>query len=574
MTGSLVDRATTDMLIGPDWAMNLEICDILNQNPGLAKDAVKGLKKRIRHKNPKVQLLAVTLLETIIKNCGDIVHMHVAEKNIPHELVKIVKKKPDNLVKEKILTLIDACQEAFGGPRSRHLQYYEAYQDLLRLGVVFPKRAERTTPFFTNPEKLPLPANSRSSQSLDCQPEEHETSPDSKPGTKFPPLSLEDIQNARGVMDVLSEMLTAVDPGNKEGLRQDAILDLVRECRSNKQRLVQLVNTTSEEELLCQGLALNDDLQRILSKYDALTAGTAVRVEKTKSLQALVDIDDPVVTDADGNTQTDRRSNPSTSDQLPLQLLMPETSQSNTTKNPSNDLLSGDFNPPAADDPLALVLVSDPNESTSTDQNAIVPANVESNSDGITQPEQSSYSGGPLNYGINTWTDQALQGINQQQDPHNSANGQGLPRPPWELDENDDNSSNNNSQVAYLQYQQMNYMHPHTTQNGQLMYIHPSMYNAAMQNSQQSGLYPSYCMNQNGIAQGMVALTMQDNCSYGNVAQLQTKPSTTTSYVKQFKRPNKPEDNLFGDLLTIAKSKNSTNKTTESESGNVDKHEK
>ena len=33
------------------------------------------------------------LLETIIKNCGDIVHMHVAEKDLLHEMVKIVRKK-------------------------------------------------------------------------------------------------------------------------------------------------------------------------------------------------------------------------------------------------------------------------------------------------------------------------------------------------------------------------------------------------------------------------------------------------------------------------------------------------
>lgn len=31
-----------------------------------------------------------------MKNCGDIVHMHVAEKDLPHEMVKIVKKKVSN----------------------------------------------------------------------------------------------------------------------------------------------------------------------------------------------------------------------------------------------------------------------------------------------------------------------------------------------------------------------------------------------------------------------------------------------------------------------------------------------
>uniref|UniRef100_A0A0A9DH87 VHS domain-containing protein n=1 Tax=Arundo donax TaxID=35708 RepID=A0A0A9DH87_ARUDO len=168
--------------------------------------------------------------------------MHVAERDILHEMVKIAKKKPDYHVKEKILILLDTWQEAFGGSRARYPQYYAAYQELLRAGAVFPQRPESSVPIYTPPQTQPLrnyppPALRNTDYRQDA--------PESSSAPEVSTLSLTEIQNARGVMDVLSEMLNAIDPGNREGLRQEVIVDLVDQCRSYKQRVVQLVNTTS-----------------------------------------------------------------------------------------------------------------------------------------------------------------------------------------------------------------------------------------------------------------------------------------------------------------------------------------
>ncbi|EAY73130.1 hypothetical protein OsI_01005 [Oryza sativa Indica Group] len=380
MAGSMVDRATSDMLIGPDWAKNMEICDICNRDPGQSKDVVKALKKRIGHKNPKVQILALTLLETAIKNCGDIFHMHVAERDVLHEMVKIVKKKSDQNVKEKVLTMIDTWQEAFGGPRARYPQYYAAYHDLVRAGAAFPKRSDRPAPLFNG--QSPAGRNMRSPDQQD--------EAESSAGNDFPALSMSEIQNARGIMDVLAEMLNALDPGNREGLRQEVIVELVDQCRTYKQRVVLLVNATADEELMSQGLALNDDLQRVLAKHDAIAAGIAVRVEKKpKSLQALVDTEDSMNQDSkkeqalvdieDPTTQeTNKEPSQSANVQSPFeQLALPAPPVSNGSATPAPksdlgvDLLSWDDNPSTTENSLALVPVTDPVVDSTPSQNAL-----------------------------------------------------------------------------------------------------------------------------------------------------------------------------------------------------------
>ncbi|KAI7733733.1 hypothetical protein M8C21_002953 [Ambrosia artemisiifolia] len=499
MVNSMVARATSDMLIGPDWAMNLEICDICNHDPVQAKDVVKGIKKRLGSRNPKVQLLALTLLETIVKNCGDFVHMHVAEKDLLHDMVKIVKKKPDFHVKEKILILIDTWQEAFGGARARYPQYYAAYHELLRLGANFPQRSERSAPVLTPPQSQPITSVPHNMHN----PETENGTAMASTEAEFSTLSLTEMQNARGIMDVLAEMLTAIDPEKKEGLRQEVIVDLVEQCRAYKKRVVHLVNSTADESLLSQGLALNDDLQRVLSKHEALLNGThVVSSEKSnpETSQALVPVDAPLIDATD--TKQPGSATPAAgieNDLISLALVPTNNGQSTTPEkaNANFDLLSGDgFGSPNTSSSLAIVPVSETQPATPVSQpNALglmdmfapqaqqpqtqyMPSQQPSlypngNAANTTPPQNEPWS--QYNQGNNSvWNGHMAQQPQQPPSPgFGAATSGSLPPPPWEAQPTDDQIAGDTTQYSQLPHDSQIPVNSNMNMNGQV----PSMNN-------------------------------------------------------------------------------------------------
>ncbi|GMI90583.1 TOM1-LIKE 3 [Hibiscus trionum] len=260
------ERATSDMLIGPDWAVNIELCDIINMDPRQAKDALKVLKKQLSNKNPKVQLLALNVLDALSKNCGEHVFQQIVECDILNEMVKVIKKKPDLNVREKILTFIDTWQVAFGGPGGRYPQYFAAYKELRVAGVEFPPREKIIVPLFTPPQGNPVthqPVPAHQNAAIEASRQSDDASG----------LSLAEINSASGLVDILMEVLSALEPKTPESLKQEVIVDLVDQCRSYENRVILLVNHTTNEQLLSQGLALNDRLQRVLRQHDDILKG-------------------------------------------------------------------------------------------------------------------------------------------------------------------------------------------------------------------------------------------------------------------------------------------------------------
>nr|GMC84099.1 TOM1-like protein 6 [Ipomoea batatas] len=235
-----VEKATSEFLTGPDWPMNIDICDIINSNRWVAKDVLKSVKKRLQNKNPKVQLLSLTM---------------------------------DTHVRDKILVLIDSWQEAFGGPGGKYPQYYWAYQELKLAGVGFPPRSYDTAPIFTPPVSHLVQSPPRIEYGM---PSNSSTRHDGNMVGEMEKLSLSAISSMGGIVDLLAEMLQAVNPGDRSAVKDEVIVDLVERCRGNQKKLIDMLTATRDNGLLEQGLYLNDILQSVLAKHDAIASGTAL----------------------------------------------------------------------------------------------------------------------------------------------------------------------------------------------------------------------------------------------------------------------------------------------------------
>ncbi|XP_041085283.1 TOM1-like protein 2 isoform X10 [Polyodon spathula] len=291
--GQCIEKATDGSLQSEDWALNMEVCDIINETEEGPKDAIRALRKRLNgNRNYREVMLGLTVLETCVKNCGHRFHVLVASRDfIDGVLVKIIspKNNPPAIVQDKVLALIQAWADAFrSSPDLTGVVHI--YEELKRKGIEFPMAdldalSPIHTPQRSEPEGDPATNMhiSQSQQGINSAPSFTSPLPPAYAATQVPALQVAGPINAnseqiarlrseldivRGNTKVMSEMLTEMVPGQEEPSDHELLQELNRTCRAMQQRIVELISRVSNEEVTEELLHVNDDLNNVFLRYE------------------------------------------------------------------------------------------------------------------------------------------------------------------------------------------------------------------------------------------------------------------------------------------------------------------
>ncbi|XP_032177837.1 TOM1-like protein 2 isoform X3 [Mustela nigripes] len=289
--GQCLEKATDGSLQSEDWTLNMEICDIINETEEGPKDAIRALKKRLNgNRNYREVMLALTVLETCVKNCGHRFHILVANRDfIDSVLVKIIspKNNPPTIVQDKVLALIQAWADAFrSSPDLTGVVHI--YEELKRKGVEFPMAdldalSPIHTPQRSVPEVDPAATMPRSQSQQRTSSSSYSSPPAPYSAPQAPALSVtgpitansEQIARLRSELDVvrgntkvMSEMLTEMVPGQEDSSDLELLQELNRTCRAMQQRIVELISRVSNEEVTEELLHVNDDLNNVFLRYE------------------------------------------------------------------------------------------------------------------------------------------------------------------------------------------------------------------------------------------------------------------------------------------------------------------
>ncbi|KDN39951.1 VHS-domain-containing protein [Tilletiaria anomala UBC 951] len=298
----LVDRACDPYLGEPNLALNLEVADYVNRKKAnTPREAAIETVRRINSRSPHISMLALSLLDMLVKNCGYAFHLQIATKEFLNELVKRFPERPPLFLspyQSKVLELIHEWKLTIC-ITSKHKEDLVHIRDMHRLlsykGYRFPNVDTRASSVL-NPEnnlKTPdeLEEEEREAQAAKLQelirrgrPQDlHQAQelmkimsgaePESKPDYKAQTTKELDKVQSKAVL--LNDMLNQAKEGERF-VKDDAYDQICTQLKSVQPRLQKWISEVEEEDensSMDRLLLINDTINQVIARYASYVKG-------------------------------------------------------------------------------------------------------------------------------------------------------------------------------------------------------------------------------------------------------------------------------------------------------------
>ncbi|KAF8937562.1 hypothetical protein BGZ58_002475 [Dissophora ornata] len=299
-----IERACDSTRYEPDLALNLEICDVIKEKQkNTPREAAIYIARLANHKNMHVGMLALSLLDNCVKNCGYPFHLQIATKEFLNSLVRKFPERPlmvPTPIQTRVLEMIQEWYTTLCRT-SRYKEDLVHIKDMHRLlsfkGYRFPQ-AKKTAAAVLNPvESLKSPAEleeeDRVAQAAKLQelirrgrPEdvraanelvkrmtgyEQEDKPD------YAEQASAELDKIFQKATLLIEMLNDVKPGEIIG-RGDIFEDVFGTCKAAHPKVQKFLSENEDPDNKDKLLQLNETLSNVIEQYRQVKNGNLVKV--------------------------------------------------------------------------------------------------------------------------------------------------------------------------------------------------------------------------------------------------------------------------------------------------------
>ncbi|GAA6061454.1 hypothetical protein JCM10212_005657 [Sporobolomyces blumeae] len=330
-----IERACDPSLHEPNLSLDLEIADLINsKKANTPREAAVEVVRLVNHRNTHVAMLALHLLDILVKNCGYPFHLQISTKEFLNELVRRFPERPPTFPPPpmaKVLELVHEWKNTIC-VNSKHKEDLVHIRDMHRLlsykGYRFPD-FDRRAPSVLNPsENLQTPdeleEEDRAAQAAKLQelirrgtPKDLAAAqelmkvmagaePEKKPN--YEQQVAKELDRIQQRVLLLNEMLNNAKPKEKfvEG---DAYDQIAQKCRHVQPKIQKWIGESAESnpDAMDRLLLINDLINNVLTRYEAfksgdrsatadidpaLAGGPSSKAKKQAQQVSLIDFDD------------------------------------------------------------------------------------------------------------------------------------------------------------------------------------------------------------------------------------------------------------------------------------------